>query len=60
MIYLKVGMFLLSLFFSGMFLDDFVENIVFLAKERRMNLFPVGLFVATIACWSGFYFLTLL
>jgi hypothetical protein len=58
---IKSIVFLLSLFFSGMFIDDFVENIILFSKGLRiLNLFPVGLFISTIVLWSIFYYLTLI
>jgi hypothetical protein len=61
MIYFKAAMFLISLFFSGMFLDELIENIILFAKGQIVRrIFPVGLYVTSIVCWVGFYFLTLL
>jgi hypothetical protein len=59
LIFIKSIVFLLSLFFTGMFLDDFIENLILFAKEKRMNLFPIGLWIFTIICWSIFYCLSI-
>lgn len=58
MIYIKVIVLLLSLFFSGMFLDELIENIILFSKGHKFNLFNIGLYMITIVLWTGFYYLT--
>lgn len=60
MIYIKVIVFFISLLLSGMFLDELIENIIYFSQEKRMTIFPVGLFIVAIVWWAGFYYVTLL
>jgi len=56
----QVILFFFALLFSGMFLDDLIENIIYFVKEQRMNIFSIRLFILAIIFWTAFYFVTLI
>jgi len=64
MIYFKTIILLLSLLFSGMLLDEIIENtILFIKGKGKENdagyvmIVPIGIFMMTIVSWCLFYFL---
>jgi len=59
MIYFKTIILLLSLLFSGMLLDEIIENtILFIkGKGKENDIVPIGIFMMTIVSWCLFYFL---
>ena len=57
---IKSVVFLLSLIFSGMFIDDMIENIILFSKDRGMGIFTPSIYIISAVLWSIFYTLTLL
>jgi len=57
MIYFKTIILLLSLLFSGMLLDEIIENTILFIKGKENDIVPIGIFMMTIVSWCLFYFL---
>jgi len=57
MIYFKTIILLLSLLFSGMLLDEIIENTILFIKGHARDIVPIGIFMMTIVSWCLFYFL---